>query len=331
MLATIDASMLDHPRLRENVWQVTPDEPVAFVETADGCYEIPTGQAIAFLRIRSHCTPYNTVGEIAARSDVPVSDVAAMLGSLRSIGVLGERAPRPVIDRLRRIVALWSSELARDFIGNALLDEALPRTVLTGWLLETYHYVRDFPDAIAAAAARTPEGALRYLLECYADEERGHERFVIETLENIGLSRCEVIDSRPLVSTRLIGLLMRDLFAVAPASVLLMAALIEAQDVPDGSGGGAQALMETRYELEPGALAPYFLHQTIDAQLGHQKLFEDNLACFDIVDPDVLDAVVDKLHDLKHAFDLQGMEIRRYYGTGNGAYLPRQPMSFGAI
>lgn len=331
MLATPDTAPLDRPRLRENVWQVTPGEPMAYVETADACFEIPTEQALAFLRIRPHCTPHNSVAEIAARSDVSVPDVAAMLASLGTIGLLGEGAARSVIERLNRIVALWSSELARDYIGNALVDEALPRKVLIGWLLETYHYIRDFPDAIAAAAALAPEGALRCLLERYADEERGHERFVLETLENIGLSRREVIESRPLVSTRMIGLLMRDLFATAPASVLLMAALVEAQELPDDGGDGAQAVIETHYNLPTGALAPYFLHQTIDAQLGHQKLLEDNLDCFDIDDPAMLDLVVDKLHDLKHGFDLQGLEIRRYYGMADGAYLPRQPMSFGAI
>lgn len=331
MFATLDTSVLDRPRLRENVWQVTPGEPVAFVETSDGCYEIATEQALAFLRIRPHCTPHNSVAEIAARSDVPVPAVAAMLASLGTIGLTGNASPRPVIERLNRIVALWSNELARDFVGNALIEEELPRTVLIGWLLETYHYVRDFPDAIAAAAALAPEGKLRRLLERYADEERGHECFVLETLENIGLSRREVIESRPLVSTRMIGLLMRDLFAAAPASVLLMAALVEAQELPEDGADGAQALIETRYDLPKAALAPYFRHQSIDSQLGHQQLFEDNLDCFDIDDPATLDLVIDKLHDLKHGFDLQGLEIRHYYGAGDGAYLPRQPMSFGAI
>ncbi|MEG3164349.1 iron-containing redox enzyme family protein [Sphingomonas sp. PB2P19] len=331
MLATRDVSVFDRLRLRENIWQVTQGEPTAFVETPDGCFEIATEQALAFLRIRPHCTPHNSVADIAARSDVPAPQVAAMLASLTTIGLVGGHPSRPTIERLKRIVDLWSGELARDFIGNALIDEDLPRPVLLGWLLETYHYVRDFPDAIAAAAALAPEGALKALLVRYGEEERGHERFVVETLVNMGLSAREVIDSRPLVSTRAIGWLMRDLFATAPASVLLMAALVEAQELPDDGADGAQALIETRYDLPKGALAPYFAHQKIDAQLGHQQLFEDHLDCFDIDDAATLDRVVDKLHDLKHGFDLQGLEIRRYYGSGDGAYLPRQPMSFGAI
>lgn len=331
MLAAFDLSMLDRPRLKENIWQITDGEPWAFVETPDGCFEIATEQAFSFLRIRSHCTPHNSVAEIAARSKVPPAEVAAMLASLETIGLIAGKAPGRAIDRLSRIVALWARELARDFIGNALLDENLPRSILIGWLLETYHYVRDFPDAIGVAASLAPEGRLKTLLIRYAKEERGHEHFVLETLENIGLSRLEVIESRPLVSTRMIGLLMRDLFAAAPAAVLLMAALVEAQELSEDDARDVRTQIEAHYGLPNSALAPYFLHQAVDAQLGHQRLFEDNLDCFEVTDPAVLDLVIDKLHDLKHGFDLQGLEIRRYYGAMDGAYVPRQPMTFRSI
>lgn len=255
-----------------------------------------------------------------------------MLAALDGIGLIATSDPtdRDIRDRLARIVALWSDELGRDFIANALLDEDLPREILVGWLLETYHYVRDFAEAIGEAAARAPDGPLKHLLKRYADEERGHERFVLRTLENLGLSAEEVAQSSPLVSTRLIGFLMRDLFKTEPASVLLMAALVEAQELDGGLAAGFQAEIEARYALPKAALAPYFEHQAIDAQLGHQQLFADNLALFAVDDPALLDRITDKLHDLKHGFDLQGLEIRHYYGAQAGRYLPRQPMAFTA-
>ncbi|HEX4693574.1 iron-containing redox enzyme family protein [Sphingomonas sp.] len=321
---------LDCPRLRENIWQVTLDDPTAFVETPDGCFEVATPQALAFLRVRPHCTPHNSVAEIARRSGTATDDVAAMLAALRGIGVVGEGSGT-VADRLARIVELWSGELARDFIGNALLVEGLPREVLVGWLLEMYHYVRDFPAAISVAADHAPVGPLQALLTRYAAEERGHEHFVLETLANLGLSRAEVVNSRPLVSTQLIGFLMRDLFATAPGAALLMAAMVEAQEVADEHIEEFQTAVEARYGLPPRALAPYFAHQAIDSQLGHQRLFADNPDCFDVRDETLLDRIVDGLHDLKHGFDLQALEIRRYYGASPGAYVPRQSMPMAAI
>jgi hypothetical protein len=57
----------------------------------------------------------------------------------------------------------------------------------------------------------------------------------------------------------------------------------------------------------------------------------EHLNLIEIDDAAVLDQVVNKIHDLKHAFDLQGIEIKAYYTTLNGKYLPRQPVTFESI
>ncbi|MDB4309285.1 hypothetical protein N9913_03150, partial [Porticoccaceae bacterium] len=73
-------------------------------------------------------------------------------------------------------------------------------------------------------------------------------------------------------------------------------------------------------------------HQKIDFDLGHQKLLADNLELIDITDIDRLDVLINMLHDLKHAFELQSLEIKAYYGKpNNGKYLRRQAMSYHAI
>jgi hypothetical protein len=228
------------------------------------------------------------------------------------------------------VIAIWSRELARTFVGNALMDEDVPKTVLIGWLLETYHYVHDFPRAIDTAAQAAGAGPLQALLAQYADEERGHELFVLDTLLNIGLSEAEVRGSRPLGSTRLIGFLMQELFAQYPAAVLPVAALIEAQEVAPEQVERFRVGVERKFQLPGDALAPYFEHQALDARLGHCRLLVDHRECFDVIDRRSLDEITHKIHDLKHAFDLQAAEIRDYYGSPAGRYLPRQPMTFAA-
>lgn len=326
------------PRLRENLWQISAGAPHATVETMDGRFEVPTAQALAFATIRGHCNGHNGARQIAERSGMPFADVASMLAALADAGLTlpdadadaAPPAPARIRDRLERACAAWSRALNRAFVANELIDGTLPKTVLTGWLIEMYHYVRDFPDAIASAAGRA-DGALAELLERYVGQERGHEHFVLQTLVNIGLSEEEVRSSQPLVSTRLIGLLMRELFALAPESVLLVAALVEAHDMPPAQMNEFQDLLESNYLLPAGALRPYFQHQAIDAALGHSELLADNLHLFKVADRALLDQVVNKLHDLKHAFELQSHEIKMYYGELGGKYFPRQPMTFSAL
>ena len=331
--------LFGYPRLRENLWQIDLDSPHSFVETTESTYEVPTPQALAFLEIRSHCTGHNSIAEIGARSGVAPADVLSILLSLAQAGVTRPQvtddgaAPislDQVREKLQKISAIWSRELGREFVANELLTDAMPKTVLLGWLLETYHYVKDFPEAIAVGA-RQAEGALRTVLERYVAQETGHERFVMQTLLNLGLTADEVRASRPLVSTRLISFLMRELFAFEPVSVLLVASVIEAQELPTDDLDGIQSTLEARYGLARGAMAPYFEHQMIDARLGHSSLLADNLELLQVTDEAVLDRMVDKLHDLKHAFELQSKEIKMYYSDLAGKYFPRQEVSFSAL
>lgn len=326
------------PRLRENLWQIDPQAAQARVETMDGTFEVPTEQAFAFAAIRSHFTGHNTPQQVADRSGTPYPAVLQMLAALSDAGLTVTEGASPsggaslpwIRARLMRASTLWSGALSRQFVANELADGILPKTVLLGWLLEMYHYVHDFPEAIACGASRAT-GELAKLLQRYVAEERGHERFVLQTLVNLGLGAGEVMSSQPLVSTRLIGLLMRELFALAPESVLLVAALVEADDVPAPQLDGFREQLERTYQLPAGAMEPYFRHQAIDASLGHSKLLSDNMALFNLGEGAVLDQVVNKLHDLKHAFELQSQEIKMYYGDLAGKYFPRQPMRFANL
>lgn len=326
------------PRLRENLWQIDPEAPQALVETMDGKFEVPTGQAFAFAAIRSHCTGHNTPQQVAERSGTDYAAVLQMLAALSDAGLTVTEQSTPSGDsslpwiraRLMRASALWSRALSRQFVANELIDGVLPKTVLLGWLIEMYHYVHDFPEAIASGASHAT-GELAKLLQRYVEEERGHERFVLQTLVNLGLGAGEVMSSQPLVSTRLIGLLMRELFALAPESVLLVAALVEADDVPPAQLDDYREQIERIYQLPPGAMKPYFAHQAIDASLGHSRLLSDNLDLFNVGEGALLDQVVNKLHDLKHAFELQSHEIKMYYGDLGGKYFPRQPMRFASL
>lgn len=77
-------------------------------------------------------------------------------------------------------------------------------------------------------------------------------------------------------------------------------------------------------------LYPFFEHVKIDSHLGHSRLLEDNVKFLDDINVNNLHIIINKLHDIKHAFDLQKIEIENYYGKV-GNYLPRQFVDFFAI
>ena len=325
------------PKLKENVWHIDPQQDTALLITSQNKFQVPAAAALQFLRMRSYCTGWHSLEDVAEKSGLSLDDVNALLSSLAPAGIVygatdegSKLSAEHVRDVLSRACCIWSDELRISYIGNEFAEGALPKSVLIGWLIEMYHYIRDFPDAIEHGAEHA-SGKLRDVLRRYADEERGHEGFVLQTLLNLGMSKVEVTTSIPLLSTRLVGFLMRELFELEPASTLMVAAVIEAQEFDEPQIAKFKARLLEHYGIDVRAFDPYFRHQEIDVSLGHAALLASNMDLVEINDAHLLDQLVNKIHDLKHAFDLQGIEIKAYFTTLNGKYLPRQPVTFASI
>lgn len=331
-------SLLGRPKLRENVWRIRPDAAASELETLQGVFEVETARALEFMRVRSHCTPHNSLDVIATRSGVSRERVVADLFSLIEPAVLvgpgrhdsAAASATQVAGVLMAAASLWGRELSATLIANRLCEEIQPRSMLQGWLLEMYHYVADFPAAIQFAA-NIAEGELRDLLHRYAAEERGHEKFVLRSLELIGLSSAEVQGSRPLASTRAVMLMMRSLFSIHPATVLLMAHMVEASEAPHEDLRQLRRKIEFRQQLPPDSLAPIFEHQAIDASLGHQTLLSRHCHLLPTGPRALLDEIVGGLHDLKHMFELQTLEVQAYYRELGGKFLPPQPVNYESL
>lgn len=325
------------PRLRENVWHIDPQKETALLITSRETYEVPTTPALQFLRMRSYCTGHHSIDTIAEKSGLSVADVNALLSSLEPAGIIYSNAASEeeltrehVRQTLTRACRIWSDELRISYIGNEFATGELPKPVLLGWLLEMYHYIKDFPYAIEHGALHAT-GRLKDVLLKYSAEEMGHEWFVLETLVNLGISREEVETSIPLLSTRLIGFLMRELFELEPSSALMVAAVVEAQEFDEGQINTFKSSLQEHYDVDARAFDPYFRHQQIDVGLGHARLLASNIDLVEVDDPQRLDRLVNKIHDLKHAFDLQSIEIKSYFATLNGKYVPRQAVEFQSI
>ena len=134
--------------------------------------------------------------------------------------------------------------------------------------------------------------------------------------------------SIPLVSTRTIDLLLKELFTLGPSSVLFVSRIIEAVDVEVEEIAACNEFLTKKYGLEPNALDPFFEHVKIDMELGHGEFLDQKQDLLNIGDN--CHTIVNKLHDLKHAFDVQKLEILDYYNHP-GNYFPRQFVDFFAL
>ncbi len=326
-----------YPKFRHNLWTTFADEPnTTYLTVSHSKFTVPSEEAQQFLRIRSHCTGHNTVEQIAAKGGLDLDQTKSILSSLESAGVF--RAPyKPfaelTADEVREVLfsatRIWSEQLAETNIAVDIRAGNVPRNVLHGWLLETYHYIRCFPEAVAHAA-RHAQGELRSVLERYAEEERGHESFVLSVLESLGFTKAEVETSIPLTSTRLVDFLMKELFERFPPAALLVAAVVEADDLSESESDEFRNDVGRRYGISPEVLAPLQKHMMVDSQLGHAQLARKYAHLIVVPDEKTLHDTVNKIHDIKHGLDLQKLEIKEYYSRV-GNYIPRQAVDFFAI
>ena len=328
---------VSYPKFRHNLWTTFSDEPdTTYVTVSHSKFSVPTSEAQIFLQMRSHCTGYNSLEQIAAKSSLQVEKVKSVLDSLNEAEVLrpGYRRFSELSEGERRELLfsacrIWSEQMAETSLLVDIQTGTVSSRVVLGWLLETYHYIKAFPAAVQLAADHAT-GELRDVLLEYAAQERGHEIYVLRTLEALGLRREEIEHSIPLVSTRLVDLLMRELFQKLPMAALLVAAIVEADGLTDEELGEFREALERHYGFAQSALLPLQEHMKVDDRLGHSSLARRHEPLIVVPDEDTLHDLVNKLHDLKHAFDVQKLEIKEYYSrTGN--YFPRQFVDFFAI
>ncbi|WP_019605627.1 hypothetical protein [Teredinibacter turnerae] len=329
----------EYPKFKHNLWTTYTENPeVTYLSVSHGNYEVSTEDASRFLTFRAHCTGHNTIGDIASKAEVDPNTVKTVVESLIEAEILHAKN-KPILEipiqEIRNTILsaskLWSRQLQDTSLEIDFSTGKHTGNVVIGWILESYHYITYFPEIIEIAKNNS-SGRLKDVLEKYRLQELDHNKFVLETLLRLGLTEGEVETSIPLVSTRCIEMLMKELVEYEPFAMLIIASMVEADEETDAANNPLKNSLINKYGFSENVLDPLIEHANVDAKLGHQKLLAENIEEFVVDDPERLHIVVNKLHDLKHAFDLQKLEIIDYYSkTKSGNYFPRQFVDYFAI
>jgi hypothetical protein len=325
------------PKLIHNLWTVYEEDPDTYIlRTSKGHFEVSKEEAELFLTFRGYCTGHKSQKEIAALTSIPEEKISSVIQSLAEIesirheGKLDALSPAAIRQKMITACEMWAEQLGDTHLFTEILAGKHRIEVLNGFLLETYHYIKHFPDLLAVARDHADNPVLKNVLNEYHSQECGHEAFVLSCLEKAGFGEHEVETSIPLVSTNTILLLMKDLFEQFPCTVLLVARVIEADAYSDESVEYIREALRTRLHIDSTTLDGLIKHMEVDYQLGHAELLNNHKDL--IILPNKADAhfILNRIHDIKHAFDLQKLEIVDYY-THKGNYVPRQKVDFFAV
>jgi pyrroloquinoline quinone (PQQ) biosynthesis protein C len=103
------------------------------------------------------------------------------------------------MDRLESSVAAERARIITSPFATALFSGRIGLDGYEGMLRTLYHHVRETSGKLATAAWRCSAGqeALKHHLSRHAAEESGHEHWILEDLEAIGVDPAQVRDSEP--------------------------------------------------------------------------------------------------------------------------------------
>lgn len=147
-----------------------------------------------------------------------------------------------------------------------LLSATGGRARLVHYLTETWHYVRFSVPLLERAAARMDDGLpdLRAWFLRHVAEERGHDDWLLDDLERLGVSRVTVRASLPSRETAtLVGTQLWVLEALHPAALLGYVWSLECR--PPGTSGLEE--LAATFDAPPEALSTLRAHGTTDP--GH--------------------------------------------------------------
>ncbi|MCM0148765.1 hypothetical protein KCN56_09350 [Photobacterium galatheae] len=328
---------IEKPKFIHNLWSVFEEDPNVYsLRTSKGYFEVNKDDAEIFLKFRGLCTGHHTQEEIARLSEIPREKISNIIQALDEIECLRVESNSKLLteydiyQKVKTACEMWSEQLEDTHLFNDILNGDHSIQVLKGFLLETYHYIKQFPGCIQAGRNSTDIQPLKEKLDIYYQQEVGHEVFILSCLKKLGFTEEEVTQSIPLVSTQSILNMIQNLFEKYPCSVALVARVIEADTYSEDIATEIRNALENNLNIERDILDGLIEHMAVDYSLGHAELIHELREFILFPDIDDVHYVLNSIHDIKHAFDVQKLEIINYY-THVGNYVPRQKVDFFGV
>ncbi|WP_186645482.1 iron-containing redox enzyme family protein [Fluviispira vulneris] len=326
------------PKFIHNLWTTYESKKdFSYLTFIDNDYEVPIKKADEFLKFRGACTGHNSIDIISKRTGVDKNKIIEIVKEFDGIGMIRPNeipmdtfSDEQVYNKFYAACNLWTEQLDDTSLFTLILEGKQTLQTFHGFLLETYHYIKIFPEIINSACKATEDQELKEILYKYYKQELGHEEFILRSLLELGFTRAEVETSVPLVSTQNILGLMKNLFTEYPFSVFLVARMIEAEGFDDKAAQNTNEKIAKIFDIPPHVLKTFFEHNKIDYELGHHKLLDDHKRFVHLNNKEDAHFILNAMHDIKHAFDLQKLEIINYYNI-LGNYIPRQKVDFFGV
>lgn len=269
---------------------IKSSENAAVISFRDFQYKFSGISAHTLRAICSRLDGKQKIDAIADSLKLPLSTVKTVINLLienhLAVNLQSEKvvSPEQFSSACRSLFPEWKERLFSHRLWLDLSRGKASRTQFLGWLLESYHFIAGVNVRLALAVAECSEHSIRSLFAQHYSEEYDHCHFFMSALNDFGLSKEEILNSRPLPGTLAILNFMRQCARADSLQYAVCSGFLESTGTDRERGREFFSHLMKYYSPEKtSAIQPLVEHINLDEAYGHNSLME---------------AIVDKLGDI---------------------------------
>jgi hypothetical protein len=306
------------------------------VEANGYSYEISGADPALALKFLAACDGRSSAEEICRRDGIPPDIAAAVIEACGDSELLcpdlSTQATIPAdlfLKILRRRYAVWNIEMFGQPLWRFLSTGKASRSLVDGWLLESYHFIRGAAARLAYATSLCHhEGVMPYFLDHHL-EEYDHYQFFEEALRR---RKIAFEETTPLPSTEAIINFARMAARRGPLHYMACSGLLESTGSNTAEAVEFYKSLTASYDSEgSGFVEPLVEHVLIDQAYGHGSICERILGHFDEIDTTVANDIVDTAVGFKDTIIYWFKDLySAYTGASERAFGPLSREHYGA-
>lgn len=259
-----------------------------------------------------------SMNNLSQRLGIGLEDLNRLCRTLDDEGFLythrpGDAIPaRVFLKEFRMLANHWVDEIFSDPVWDDVVAGACSPAILVGWAIESMHYTRTVVQHMTLASARC-EGVSSTTIARHFSEEWDHYVLFCDACESVGISREDLLNAEPLVSTQAITTFMRRVASNDPLVYNGCEALLEATAKdPDSvvkffhSAGESHAYPT----IFTGNIVS---HVRADEEFEHIDIFDELLLCRTDISAEQADKILQACHALTALLTLWHADIIHHY------------------
>jgi len=299
------------------------------IEVGGDTYQITGVDPAVALRFLSCCNGNVPIADICKRHSIPLEIAAAIIETCRDTELLYLDVPVIVqipadlfLDILKQRYAAWNKELFSQLLWRFLPSGKAKPSLVDGWLLESYHFIRGASARLAYATSLSHDERITpYFLDHHL-EEYDHYSFFEDALR-----RRNVIfeDSVPLPSTEAIINFARMAARRGPLHYMACSGLLESSGSDTARAVEFYRTVATYYdEARSGFTEPLLAHVLLDQEYQHGSICARILRNFDYIETRLANDVLDTAERFKDTIVYWFKDVYRTYTSADpGIFGPR--------